>query len=653
VDNYGLTVDEAMRAGLKPDSRIPHGIQFLDVCTGLRPTQFGLKDYITITQPMTDEYLTGGGFLNETKAWPCPQIIRGSAITLLCFSDAIYEIDESDWSATLIELYDAADFGDSVPGDGSITADGPWHFMDFHDTWVLMNGTTTIWKTGYYSRPIATDAVTIKTGCDMKGRAIMGGFDPANFYALADWPEYWEGLTDNNTPSEILEKVNAMAGGAGTNWCWWSTIGGGDLLWLVSRGLYLSDNKPLIEHVSNGTFTGNANGWTLGAGWAYGTNNVVATNASGNLTQLNNNLASPFSRGCNYAVAFTVSGFSGGSVLPRIGSVGGTAITADGTYNQNIECAITGSSLIFDGTGFTGVIDSVSVKLINDGAYGGLQSPWREIMQRNEFGMCALPWQGTVLHQRRLGDTVIAYGDGGISALVPHSSPVATFGVRDIQGLGHGIGIASRSAVGGSIDGHVFVDTSGALWRVTTSLQAERLGYDEYLADLLDDDIVISHDPQRNEFYIAGTVDSEPICYVLTETGFGKAPWVPTNVCFTAGGLVSILMGSTAAGVEVVTNKFGARRRKDIDQITLVTLVTRDTDASGWTVAIDYRFDNGNDWVRTAPVAVGPRGSLRVNVSGLEFRVVAAHPDRTKCDLEAIEVDMMRGGRRSLSTIAP
>ena len=163
---------------------------------------------------------------------------------------------------------------------------------------------------------------------------------------------------------------------------------------------------------------------------------------------------------------------------------------------------------------------------------------------------------------------------------------------------------------------------------------------------------MISHDPQRNEFYIAGTVDSTPICYVLTESGFGKAPWVPTNVCFTAGGLVSILMGTTAAGVEVITNKFGSRRRKDVDQITLVTLVTRDTDASGWTVAIDYRFDHGNDWVRTTPVAVGPRGDIRVNVSGLEFRVVAAHPDRTVCDLEAIEVDMMRGGRRSLSAIA-
>lgn len=651
MDSYGLTIDEALRVGLKPDSRIPHGVQFLDVCTGLRPTQFGLKDYITITQPMTDSYLTST--LSETKAWPFPQIFRGSAITLLCFSDAIYEVDESDWTATIIGLYDAADFGDTLPGAGSITADGPWHFMDFYDTWVLMNGTTTIWKTSYYSLPIATDAVTIKTGCDMKGRAIMGGFDPTNFYALADWPDYWQVLMDNNTPNEILEKVTALMGGAGTNWVWWSTIGGGDLLWLVSRDLYLTETRPLLEHLSNGTFTGGSSGWTLGAGWTYGTNAIDASTASTALSQSGANMQIEFEVGVDYTVSFVVSNVTNGSFVPRIGgATAGAAITANGLYSIVLPCVASGASLTFTGSSFTGTIDSISAKAVAGASHTSPMSPWRELTQRNEFGLAPLPWQGTVLHQRRLGDTVIAYGDGGISALVPHSSPVATFGVRDIQGLGKGIGIASRSAVGGSIDGHIFVDTSGALWRVTTSLQAERLGYEDYLADLLDDEIVISHDPQRNEFYIAGTVDATPTCYVLTESGFGKAPWVPSNVSFTQGGLVSVLLGTTAAGVEVVTNKFGGRRRKDVDQITLVTLVTRDTDASGWTVAIDYRFDNGNDWVRTTPQNTGPRGALRVNVSGLEFRVIAAHPDRTDCDLEAIEVDMMRGGRRSLSAIA-
>ena len=47
-------------------------------------------------------------------------------------------------------------------------------------------------------------------------------------------------------------------------------------------------------------------------------------------------------------------------------------------------------------------------------------------------------------------------------------------------------------------------------------------------------------------------------------------------------------------------------------------------------------------------VASDERGIARVKVSGVEFRVLLTHADRTKCDLERIEVELRREGKRSV-----
>lgn len=648
MENYTLSFDEALRVGLKNDSRIPNGVPVLDVCTGLRPTRFGLKDYLTITQPMTNSYLTAT--LGGTLGWPFPQLIRGKAVTLLCFETSVFEVNEADWTATALTLYDAADFGDTVPGTDTITAGGPWHFMDFHDTWVLFNGISTIFKTAYYTHPVILNDVTIKTGADMKGgRAYMGGFTPSNFYALADWPTYWKSLLDNS-PAEIRQLAETMSGGAGTNWVWWSTIGGGDLLWLISRDLYTTDTRPIAECLTNGTFTGASTSWAFsGSGWAYGSNNLAGTATSGTAYQTGANMQVPVVAGMSYSITYTVSSRSGGTTRIALGSVYGTARSADGTYTETLVAAADNANLGIEGSTFTGNVDTVSMKLVPTDAYSGTNSPIREIMQRNEFGLAPMPWQGTVLHQKQLGDVMMVYGDGGMTALVP-GGPIATHGIRDLQGIGRTVGIASRSAIGGNTDGHVLVDGGGEVWRVGPNLQAERLGYGHIFAGFLSDDIIVSHDHQRNEFYISGSPDSAA-SYVLTETGLGKAPWVPTQVSFCEGGLISILLGDTAAGVQVETNKFGSRRRKQIDQITTVTLTTVDTDATGWSVIVEYRFQKSKTFSQSASVACDARGVARMNVSGLEFRILLTHPDRTKADLDAVEVEMSHGGRRSLSLL--
>ncbi len=108
-----------------------------------------------------------------------------------------------------------------------------------------------------------------------------------------------------------------------------------------------------------GAFTGAATGWTLGTGWAYATNNV-AKNADGTGTLSKDSFAAVPGR--VYEVAYTISGWTAGTVTASLGGVSGTARGANGTYADILTASGT-AGLAFTPTStsrFT--IDSITVK---------------------------------------------------------------------------------------------------------------------------------------------------------------------------------------------------------------------------------------------------------------------------------------------------
>ena len=115
------------------------------------------------------------------------------------------------------------------------------------------------------------------------------------------------------------------------------------------------------EKVTNGTFTGNATGWTLGTGWAYNSNNVTKT--AGTASDLEQNVSAV--NGETYRVVFTVSGWTAGCVRPQIGGVGGTYIcTNSTTETQVITATGTGNLQLHADAAFAGTVDTVSVMRI-------------------------------------------------------------------------------------------------------------------------------------------------------------------------------------------------------------------------------------------------------------------------------------------------
>lgn len=130
------------------------------------------------------------------------------------------------------------------------------------------------------------------------------------------------------------------------------------------------------ELITNGTFTGNADGWTLGQNWAYGTNNVVLTldaATEGTLSQTIPGVES----GALYLVSWTQthSVANNGSIQARIGTVNALVSkalgnTTSGTISEVIKAAESGDLSVIltpsQSSGGTGTItvDSVSVKRI-------------------------------------------------------------------------------------------------------------------------------------------------------------------------------------------------------------------------------------------------------------------------------------------------
>ncbi len=103
------------------------------------------------------------------------------------------------------------------------------------------------------------------------------------------------------------------------------------------------------NYVANGVFTGNADGWTLGAAWHYNSN-AVDKDSAGVTTLSQTPAITPYNK-MSYVITFTISNYSVGGVM-TVGYGGGTTtvtITGDGTYKAYIDATGAGD-LIFTPT---------------------------------------------------------------------------------------------------------------------------------------------------------------------------------------------------------------------------------------------------------------------------------------------------------------
>lgn len=126
---------------------------------------------------------------------------------------------------------------------------------------------------------------------------------------------------------------------------------------LVTDGNFNAIGSELL---TNGGFTGSATGWTLGAGWAYGSNKIACTpGSSGGFAQTGLTITATQT----YKVTVVTSGRTAGYLQCVMGGVTGPAMEGNDTYSFYVTASVSGNNITFtNDTLYDGSVDSVSLK---------------------------------------------------------------------------------------------------------------------------------------------------------------------------------------------------------------------------------------------------------------------------------------------------
>lgn len=249
-----------------------------------------------------------------------------------------------------------------------------------------------------------------------------------------------------------------------------------------------------------------------------------------------------------------------------------------------------------------------------DDVFSFHKTPFFEALRRNDLGFMPMPWPGDVYNMKPLGKSIIIYGEKGIAALNLVSDPIATFGLSEISNRG----IMCRGAVGGNESRHIFVDSAGYLCSLSSQEGLQVLDYHEFFESMTDEEVVITYNERRNEFYICGKTEG----YVLANKGLGSMHQLVNSLVLTEDQIgISRDLADVSAVIVSNTLDLGT----GINTITSIELGGGvDTNVQA---CVDYRFDRGNDFVRSALVPMNAEGWARMAVSGIDLRVVLIAED--------------------------
>jgi hypothetical protein len=222
---------------------------------------------------------------------------------------------------------------------------------------------------------------------DAAGRAVIfieGSYRFDLFDANDDLIKSVDNVTSFTTLPESSNAFFQSFSGNGTNTAF--TLS--EDLGTDEKTLLVYVDNSNLEYVTNGSFATDTD-WTKGSGWVIGSGVATATTASSALSQTS---AFTLVQGTAYVVTYTITR-SAGSVIASIGGADGTSRNASGTYTEIIIASST-QTIAFTGTGFSGTVDDVSVKLANGKGYE-IQNPNSYTLDGTSLTLTVAPAAGT------------------------------------------------------------------------------------------------------------------------------------------------------------------------------------------------------------------------------------------------------------------
>jgi len=218
---------EDMIRGLRTEELQHRELKGFTSLINLKPKPYGLIPFTEITQP----------FASINFDYPFPQIFKLGSQVLYATRTQLYTVDTTTWDKTPIFVA-----GRTINGGGhSILSGGHWHVLDFLNSWMLINGSSVVFKSQYTIdesigdlNVVVSNDITVTTGIEHRGRAVLGGFNSADFWS-ADWEAFWTTWANAQTTGLNYSVSDAP----GTNFVMWSNVGEG-LLWLWYKDLAMT-----------------------------------------------------------------------------------------------------------------------------------------------------------------------------------------------------------------------------------------------------------------------------------------------------------------------------------------------------------------------------------------------------------------------------
>jgi hypothetical protein len=160
----------------------------------------------------------------------------------------------------------------------------------------------------------------------------------------------------------------------------------------------------------------------------------------------------------------------------------------------------------------------------------------------------------------KLGQGVVAYGDGGIALLEPRTEPMSTFGLKHISGEG----ISQGAAMDGDENVHFWIGSNYELFICDASYKITKLGYKEFLEDL-SGIVRLSYCPGRKRLYISDGSAG----YVLTEQGLYSTDQLCSSIGSYRGTLCGFFIDGEDPEIRLTTDTldFNARGFKTLERI--------------------------------------------------------------------------------------
>lgn len=261
--------------------------------------------------------------------------------------------------------------------------------------------------------------------------------------------------------------------------------------------------------------------------------------------------------------------------------------------------------------------------------------------ERNELGWMPMPSEGEVRAMVPFGDNVAVFTDTAVYALtlasrVQSRDIPSTYGMQRVAG----IPLAGRGAVASGGTGLLFVDARGQLWNVGGNLQAQRLGYRDYLTTVLGNQPVVTYREEQEDYLISS---SNREGFAFSDSGLTQQESRTSFLTYRDGATLGVYDFEQPTKCEAVTSEFDMSVRGD----KMVTQITVNcTDPVDTKLKVDVKY--GNNWFKAADwIPLNEEGVARIHQSGQAFRVHVRAPYRVGLDLEYLHVRYQVQDRRA------